>query len=189
MNPIHDSIMAARAWSLASHWHDGQMYGDKPYTKHLMDALNVLSRFGYAGNSVLYAATALHDILEDTDATVFTLEDADISRVVIKIVEAVTDPEGFDTRAERKAIAYREIAFAGRRATIVKLADRIANVEAGGKIDMYRKEHPAFRAALYNPDHDLDAMWDHLDGLLGPDRLHAMRVADERNGGYVNEQL
>ncbi len=53
----------------------------------------------------------------------------------------------------------------------LKLADRIANVRAcraGGntqKLRMYRKEHLAFRAALFVEDW-ADPMWAELDRLL-----------------------
>lgn len=54
-----------------------------------------------------------------------------------------------------------------RNAVILKLADRIANIEHGGKIDMYRKEYPEFRQALYNDHHIAKCLWNRLDELLG----------------------
>ena len=50
---------------------------------------------------------------------------------------------------------------------IVKLADRIANVEAGGPmVDRYRAEQAGFRAALQR-DGVADEMWRTLDAELG----------------------
>ncbi len=67
----------------------------------------------------------------------------------------------------------------------MKLADRIANVDyslaKGGKDDMYRKEYPGFRAALYNKhqtnenyelygpeaEESLQRMWSYLDRVIG----------------------
>jgi hypothetical protein len=37
-------------------------------------------------------------------------------------------------------------------AKIVKVCDRLANVRRGGKNDMYREEHKAFKEAVYIPD-------------------------------------
>jgi hypothetical protein len=46
------------------------------------------------------------------------------------------------------------------------LADRIANVEHGGKlVDMYKREYEDFRRALYTKD-EYENMWNHLDGLM-----------------------
>ena len=51
-------------------------------------------------------------------------------------------------------------------AITIKLADRIANIEHGGKIDMYAKEHKTFKHILFIRGHDTLEMWDHLEQLL-----------------------
>ena len=51
-------------------------------------------------------------------------------------------------------------------AVIIKLADRIANIEHGGKIDMYAKEYGAFKSHLYQADKVAAPLWDHLESLL-----------------------
>jgi len=84
---------------------------------------------------------------------------------VAGLVDAVTDEPGPNRRA-RKAATYQKIREAGHLAVRLKLADRIANVEAGGSLtDMYRKEHEAFRRNLHTAGENED-MWRHLDGLL-----------------------
>lgn len=152
------------AYRLALKLHADQRYGKAPYEVHLRAAVEVLRRFGFT-DPVLIDATWLHDTIEDTGAKAELLEAYGISHEVVRIVEAVTDAPGA-TRAERKKATYPRIA-ASRAAVAVKLADRIANVEAGGTEAMYRSEHSGFRAALYNPEHGLDVMWHHLDRLLG----------------------
>ena len=65
----------------------------------------------------------------------------------------------------RAALTYPKIR-ASADAVRLKLADRIANVENGGKlVDMYRREYEDFRRALYTPG-QADPMWAHLDELL-----------------------
>jgi guanosine-3',5'-bis(diphosphate) 3'-pyrophosphohydrolase len=153
---------------LAEKYHAGQKYGDAPYTRHLCDVVENLTYFNFDNNLILVAAAFLHDILEDTKATPQDLLAAGIPQNVIDVVWAVTDGPG-NNRLERKLNTYPKIR-ASRRATIVKLADRIANIESiegGAKIDMYRAEHTEFRKALYNDDFDLKPMEDHLDKLLG----------------------
>lgn len=58
-----------------------------------------------------------------------------------------------------------------RLALIVKAADRLANLResargrSGSKLDMYRQEHPAFRAAAYRPGL-CDGLWEEIERLL-----------------------
>ena len=148
---------------VALHFHGAQLYGGKPYRVHLESAEAVLHRFGLATPKRI-AAIWLHDTLEDTAATSETLARLGIAADVIEIVEAVTDGPG-ETRRERKAATYPKIA-ALREAVIVKLCDRIANVEAPGKLAMYEEEHATFRSALYDPAHELDDLWAYLDSLF-----------------------
>jgi (p)ppGpp synthase/HD superfamily hydrolase len=151
----------ALAWARARH--GGQLYGGRPYDTHLHAAAEVLRDCGHGDDPVLMSAAYLHDTIEDTGAT-----HADVAREfgtdVADIVEAVSDPEGA-TRAERKAAAYpriRELPDAVR----VKLADRIANVEAGGpRAATYVGEQAEFRSTLWRPD-EADAMWARLDRAL-----------------------
>lgn len=162
------SALVARARALALRHHGDQRYGDKPYAYHLEQVAAVLTRFSL-GTPELLAAAWLHDVLEDTGATAADLAAAGIPARVIALVEAVTDEPGA-TRDERKAKTYPKTA-ALRDAVALKLADRIANVEAGkleggGKVAKYAREEPAFHAGLHNPAHGLDALWRHLDTLF-----------------------
>lgn len=156
-----DLVILAR--EIALRHHGDQRYGDKPYGYHLEQVAAVLTRFGL-GTPELLAAAWLHDVIEDTGATAADLAIAGIPARVIALVEAVTDEPGA-TRDERKAKTYPKTA-ALRDAVAIKLADRIANVEAGGKVTKYAREQPAFRAGLHNPAHGLDALWRHLDTLF-----------------------
>ena len=88
-------------------------------------------------------------------------------------MDAVTDQEG-ENRKARHLKTYPRIRAAGGRALLVKLADRIANVETSArgpnksKLAMYQKEYREFREALRMPDlGPIGRMWNHLDGLLG----------------------
>ncbi|HEY3615021.1 MAG TPA: HD domain-containing protein [Gaiellales bacterium] len=151
----------ALAWARARH--GGQCYGGRPYATHLLAAAEVLRDCGYGDDPVLMSAAYLHDTIEDTDA-----EHADIARAfgarLADIVDAVSDPAGA-TRAERKAAAYPRIR-ALDDAVRVKLADRIANVEAGGpRSAKYLDEQAAFRAELFRPG-VADALWARLDRAL-----------------------
>ena len=142
--------------------HGAQMYGDKPYAVHLMSVAEVLLDFGY-NEDKWQAAAWLHDVLEDTLA-----EGTDIQNQwgveVYDLVYAVTG-EGANRREKQASIIQK--LHANKDACILKLADRIANLEAAivehnssGKMAMYYKELPAFEKVVRK--HTPPAMWDRL---------------------------
>lgn len=146
--------------------HRDQRYGDRPYASHLIDVVENLRRFG-VDTPELVAAAWLHDTVEDTAVTVQEVAERFGPRVAA-LVSAVTTSPG-PTRKERLVHTYPRIA-ATEGAVLVKLADRIANVEAcwstrDRRLFMYREEYPAFRAAL-RVEGEVPQMWAHLDRLL-----------------------
>ena len=119
-------------------------------------------------------AAVLHDVLEDTTATVAELTMV-FGAVVASAVLLVTDPEGETRRTRKTALHTRLLGLdvnvpAMRLALLVKAADRLANVRAcmanhPSKLSMYRKEHTVFRPATYRPG-VCDTVWAELDSLL-----------------------
>lgn len=161
--PYHE---AARAFAIERH--ADQTYGDgAPYSTHLAAAVEVLGRFGHGDDAALVCAAWLHDVVEDTETTreeVETRFGADVAA----LVWAVTNEPG-ENRAERARKTYPKI-DATPRAIIVKLADRIANVESAKRSRpdlhaMYRKEWTKFEAALRHEDGPTE-MWAHLESLF-----------------------
>ena len=160
--------MIDRAQSYATEAHRGQNYGptDKPYTYHLERVVAVLQRFGIEDENLL-AAGWLHDIIEDTKTTAKDLHQEFGPRVAA-LVDAVTDGLG-ETREARKQRPYSLIPKVPD-AVCLKLADRIANLEAsideGHKrlLDRYAQEHTGFVAALYCGSYL--PMWEYLAQLF-----------------------
>jgi (p)ppGpp synthase/HD superfamily hydrolase len=144
--------------------HSNQSYDEIfPYEKHLDDVVDVLKRFGFSGKFIV--AGFLHDGIED-DGLSFNDIKKHFGVEVAQMVYDVTDEQG-RTRVEKKEKTLPKTA-GNPDAIIVKLADRIANIEHGGKIDMYAKEYNQFKGALYlNTPVDARPMWDHLEVLLG----------------------
>lgn len=140
-----------RARRIAGHWHAGQRYGSEPYVVHLDRVAAVLARHGFAERAELLVIAYLHDLLEDTAYPAAMLERMFCARVAAA-VQALTDPPG-GSRAARKQAAYPRIA-ANQDALLVKLADRIANVEVAlqqgpaAKRALYAGEQAGFAAAL-----------------------------------------
>lgn len=159
------ALQAAQA--LATTSHKDQRYGNHPYIKHLADVVIALQRFGVQDEALLVAGW-LHDAVEDTNTTINHIE-LMFGKRVADLVYRVTNEEG-KNRKERHEKTYPKIQ-GNDDAITLKLADRIANVEASlqedkGKLQMYSKEYVEFRSKLFKSGSH-DAMWRHLDFLLG----------------------
>lgn len=147
--------------------HGNQRYGEVPYKKHLEHVQDVLKRFGFSNEEDLVIACWLHDTLEDTDLKYEAVQKI-FGEGVADTVFRVTDEPGCD-RTERKTKTYPKIR-GHRAATIVKLCDRVANVEASKSapkhFEKYKKEHPSFQKGIYVKG-TADNLWTYLDGLFG----------------------
>lgn len=136
----------ARDFALEKHAH--QRYGERPYTVHLAAVREVLSWAGWGDAHPLAAAAWLHDVVEDTGVSREEVRER-FGEEVERLVWAVTGVGA--SRKERNQDAYAKIR-ACPEAAILKLADRIANVEASlsvpDKLVMYRREFPGFEEAL-----------------------------------------
>lgn len=169
---IHDRLKLGpveEALYMAIMAHTGQNYDDKPYHHHILYVDKVLKSFGFYEDEILIAGM-LHDAVEDGDLTLKNIQKK-FGEEVAQIVYCVTDELGF-SREEIKSKTYPKIA-SNKKAIIVKLGDRIANVEYGmltnsDKPTMYKKEFPEFKKHLYDPEHGfrIQNMWRHLEGIL-----------------------
>jgi guanosine-3',5'-bis(diphosphate) 3'-pyrophosphohydrolase len=151
--------------------HAGQAYDKYPYTYHLGLVVQVLEKFGW-DDPVMLCGGWLHDCIEDTNTSYNDVK-AEFGEEVAELVYAVTNELGRN-RKERNERTYPKIR-GNQRATALKLADRIANVEHGaingGKDDMYRKEFSDFESNLrlmdaIPEDSRLERQWRHLARLL-----------------------
>lgn len=141
--------------------HEGQMYGENPYVYHLDAVAHVLVKFGVNDLSILRAAY-FHDAMEDRGLTYNDIK-ADWGTDVANIVYCLTDEKG-KNRKERKERTYPALR-ANLDAVIVKVADRIANMEENGKGSMYAKEFEDFQKNLRVYGH-VTEMWDYLAELV-----------------------
>lgn len=164
------SINRAKLWAIDAH--AGQLYGGVPYVIHLAAVETVIVQF-LGNDKELRAAAWLHDIVEDVDGVTREDVETEFGARVALAVWAVTGVGA--NRKERNTNAHEKIRMVGFDAIALKLSDLIANVEAGGKTGMYRKEHPDFKAALYgiplsHSQHLLiESMWQYLEQALQRD--------------------
>lgn len=143
--------------------HSNQSYDEIfPYEKHLDDVVDVLKRFGFSGKYIV--AGFLHDSIED-DGISYNDIKKHFGIEVAEMVYCVTDELGRHRKEKKEKTLPKTASNAD--AIILKLADRIANIEHGGKVDMYKKEYAEFKGVLYlNTPINGKPMWDYLDTLL-----------------------
>lgn len=179
---MDEAVARAREFAVAAH--GDQRYGGRPYVVHLDAVAEMVAPFGEVAQVVGY----LHDVIEDTAVPLETVR-REFGDRVATCVALLTDEPGADRR-ERKAKTYAKLsAVAGDDvlALIVKAADRLANLRAStgvgseSKLDMYRREHPEFRAAAHRPKL-CDALWLEMDRIVAGGESADQAAAPDRGG-------
>ena len=140
------TLRTIKARNLALEKHKKQKYGMYPYEVHLVNVVNVLLHFGVTfENDVLIMSAWLHDIIEDTDIGQSFLI-TNFGEEVNEIVKLVSNQNDVTKSKEENKRATFEKIITNQNAIIIKLADRIANVEFSllhgslDKITKYKKE-------------------------------------------------
>ncbi len=158
--------LAMEALAFAARAHSGQhRTGNRdPYVNHVIEVAQMVASVE-PDDAALIAACVLHDVLEETPVTADELRTR-FGNAVTAIVLDVTDPEGLKGRPRRQR-QVDHTAVCGRPVRLLKLADKISNVEelldiaperfdAGGAhkylkwarrvVDVCRGEAPALEA-------------------------------------------
>jgi guanosine-3',5'-bis(diphosphate) 3'-pyrophosphohydrolase len=126
---IIDKVTEAIDFAAAKHG-DQQRPTGAPYLEHLLEALEALVVGAGVTDTDVLSAAVLHDVVEDTAVSNDELADRFGPRVA-ELVDWVTIPEagsGQD-RAEVKEATLGRLAAAPKDAILVKLADRLSNVQ------------------------------------------------------------
>ena len=122
-------VERARAFSIEAHTRidHRRKYSHQPYSDHLAAVARIVG--SVTDDEEMIAAAWLHDVVEDTPATLYDIETA-FGKEVAVLVENLTDVSqpGDGNRAARKAIDRQHIALGSARAKTVKLADLIDNL-------------------------------------------------------------
>jgi hypothetical protein len=121
-------VKRAREFAVNAHTRIGhrRKYMGLPYATHLENVAALVESVSDEPETI--AAAWLHDVVEDTPATVESIEEA-FGKSVASLVESLTDVSrpDFGNRAVRKEIDRQHLARASSRAKTVKLADLIDN--------------------------------------------------------------
>lgn len=158
-----------RALLVADKAHANQTYDIYPYGFHIRQVVKIAEELGY--DESIIVASALHDTLEDTELSYNDLKKA-FGEEVAEIVYSVTDELGRN-RNERKLKTYPKIK-ANWKATVVKICDRIANMQQSKDynkelFEIYQNEHEIFCKSIMSKDHpqaETSKAWHKLNKLV-----------------------
>jgi len=151
-------IMVQKAIFFATQAHAGQTrkYTGEPYVNHPVEVMRLVSEVN--DDPEVLAAAVLHDVVEDTPATITNIRIGFNARVAA-LVDDLTDvskPED-GNRATRKELDRQHTAKASPDAKTIKLADLISNSMSIVKDDpsfakVYMKEKRALLEVLTEGD-------------------------------------
>lgn len=146
-----------RAKNYAVKMHRNQRYGELPYAYHLECVAGLVSLFDASNYTPEYIAIAyLHDVLEDTEATYDDL--------VRYFGTSIADSVLALTKQGEASLDYYAKVRSDRSAIVVKICDRISNMENSighSLAKKYTREYPGFKASLYQSHHK--SMWQMAD--------------------------
>jgi len=162
-----DLVVKAIKLATTGHIESNHRYGDFSYVVHLAHVVDVLYRYidlvPVQSRPDVIAAGWLHDSIEDARLSYNDVKKG-TNKNVAEMVRAVTNYTRGRNRMERMPdFVYEDIRNTDG-ATFLKLGDRIANIESGGKSEMYKKEQPHFKELLYNAQYDV--MFDYIETLF-----------------------
>jgi guanosine-3',5'-bis(diphosphate) 3'-pyrophosphohydrolase len=119
-----------RALSFAADKHRNQRRKDRdasPYINHPIALANLLVNEGGVTDPVVICSALLHDTIEDTETTLDELI-AQFGREIAGVVSEVTDDKALPKEV-RKQRQVEHAAHASQEAKLVKLADKICNLQ------------------------------------------------------------
>ena len=124
----HSLVDKAKTFAQKAHGDVGHLrkYSAEPYTVHLEAVATLVDEV--SGTPEMVAAAWLHDAVEDTVATIESIEyefGSEVAVLVAQLTDVSTPDDG--NRATRKSIDRAHIALASPAAKTIKLADLIDN--------------------------------------------------------------
>lgn len=181
----NSEIQKVKSFAIKAHDSVGQMYGDKPYSYHLAMVANYTSQFAHLlsieNQTLAIKGAWVHDLLEDLG---FSYSYNDVSAIlgadVAEVSFLLQTPKGRN-RAERHCDAYYQELATNIVAVLVKIADRMANLQAsiqsfldkpkrGSLLHRYVLERGYFEKHMRSAWPQLEPAWEELDEVYGTAR-------------------
>ena len=151
--------LVEQAVSFAAHAHDGQRRASgEPYLSHVLAVAEIVHRLGLDHEAV--CAAILHDVVEDTPATLDEVRDAfgpDVARLVDGVTKMgqISRYRDAAQQAREHAESLRKLLLAMAediRVILIKLADRLHNMRTLRHLDESRQRRIARETReLYAP--------------------------------------
>uniref|UniRef100_A0AAU8HYV8 Phosphohydrolase n=1 Tax=Rhizobium phage LG08 TaxID=3129229 RepID=A0AAU8HYV8_9CAUD len=120
--------MKAMLFAADAHENQVRKYTGEPYIRHPIEVTSILSTY-FPDDSIILAAAALHDVIEDCGVIRETLEDVfghEVAHLVDEVSDKFSDPV-HGNRAKRKALEAHRLSHCSIRAQNIKLADFLSN--------------------------------------------------------------
>ncbi len=140
-HPKADLRPVIRAYEVASEGHRGQLRrSGEPFVTHPLAVAEILGDLGLLPTPI--AAALLHDLVEDTPATLETVR-AEFGDEVAQMVDGVTklDKVKYGEAAQAESIRKMVVAMAkDARVLVIKLADRLHNMRTLGSLPPEKQE-------------------------------------------------
>ena len=133
-----------------------------PYIVHPAEVAEMATSLSWA-TPELVAAAWLHDVLEDTTVDSFALAGIfgeDVASLVVELTNQFTKEDHPDkNRRTRKRLEFERLATVSREAKVLKMLDRISNLNATGLdegfVRLYLEETADLLAAVQDGDPDV----------------------------------
>ena len=192
-----DIVDQAREYATAAHSriNHRRKYTKQPYSDHLSAVAKLVGTVTDDRETI--AAAWLHDVVEDTTATLSDVEGS-FGKTISILVDELTDisKPGDGNRAVRKKIDLDHLAQASPRAQTVKLADLIDNCVDISKNDprfalVYLKEMEALLEVLTDGDAGLyqQAMKTHARCSTRVERETKGETPHQESAGFLYQRL
>jgi len=148
----------ARIFAVEAHRGQERKYTGQPYVVHTQEVAEIVRAAG--GDPCMIAAAHLHDVVEDTGASIEDVRDVfgpEVARLVWDLTDQI--PLSFGNRKARKRAESDRLATCESRVQTIKLADIISNTASIAKHDpgfarVYLEEmrYLVVRLTLGDPD-------------------------------------
>jgi GTP pyrophosphokinase len=147
--PGADAALLLRAYTVADHWHEGQVRkSGAPYITHPLAVAILLADIGM--DTTTLVAALLHDTVEDTGLTIGQVK-AEFGAEVAVLVDGVTKLDGSKWGDHAEAETFRKMILAASidlRVLVIKLADRVHNLRTLGHHAKREKRERIARASM-----------------------------------------
>lgn len=150
---MENLVKRATEFARVSHSSQKRKYTDEPYINHPFAVADILRSHVPGVSDEMLAAAMLHDVVEDTPATVDVIVKA-FGFTVGKLVAELTEPAHTGNRWERKGVKEPErLSKISADAQTIKCADILANLR-----DMQEQDPDFFKTYSHEKQRALTLM-------------------------------